>query len=123
MHQSISVKSVMIIDDEVDLVDLVKEVLREFGCECEGFTDAAQALAFYAEHWKNIDLVLTDMTMPGFTAAKVLQELRRCNPNVKAILVSGNSEIADNISQVHAEGYAGFLAKPFRDEELLRILR
>jgi two-component system cell cycle sensor histidine kinase/response regulator CckA len=73
--------------------------------------NAADALAYYASHSQEIDLVLTDCVMPGMSGIELAKKLRAMNPTVKILCMSGYPKGAlDEIE---------FLAKPLTPVSLL----
>jgi DNA-binding NarL/FixJ family response regulator len=61
------------------------------------------------------------MTMPHLNGVQTFRELRRISPSVRVVLSSGYSE-KSVISQFAGKGLAGFLAKPYRYEDLSKIV-
>ena len=59
---------------------------------------------------------------PRVTGVAVLRELKKINPAIKAYLLSGFSEIAEEPEKLMREGFAGFIAKPFQDEDIARLV-
>ena len=70
----------------------------------------------------NIDLVVSDVVMPEMDGPTLLKELRRRNPNVKIIFVSGYAEEAFSKNLPDQEKYE-FLAKPFTLKQLVSTVK
>ncbi|MCK5188378.1 MAG: response regulator, partial [Deltaproteobacteria bacterium] len=82
--------------------------------------DGAEAVAIYAQNIDKIKIVLMDMIMPVMEGAASIQALRKINPGLKIIAVSGlteNNKLANNASIVQA-----FLSKPYTAERLLKTI-
>ena len=80
---------VSIVDDEVDLLDIAAAFLADMGYTAYCAEDSAGALAIIDQH-RDIDLMLTDMIMPGgVNGAELAQKVRQLLPQVKIIYCSG----------------------------------
>jgi CheY-like chemotaxis protein len=79
------------------------------------------AIALYAEHKRDISVVLLDLMMPSLDSATTIRTLCKLNPQVQIVAMSG---LAANESIVRTmdEGVQAFLAKPFTAPELLNLL-
>jgi CheY-like chemotaxis protein len=82
-------------------------------------TSPEQALAYFTGGQEQIDLVITDHTMPRMTGLALAREVMRHHPNVPIILCSGYSE-AVTLEEALDAGVSRFLAKPV-DMRLLAI--
>jgi PAS domain S-box-containing protein len=119
-------ETLMIVDDERPLVEVVEEMLAELGYEPVGFDSSAAALAAFRAEPNRFDLILTDEAMPDFMGTELAREFRRCRPEVPIILVSGHG--GTKLTQAAAAvGVNELLRKPLqrRDlaESLARVLR
>lgn len=102
-------------DDVVILMDIVY-MLAELGHECQQATSAEHALEIF-EAGHGIDLVMTDLTMPGMSGLHLVRAIRQRAPQTRIIVCSGSDEID------HAD-LAGYehLEKPFSAEQLAQAL-
>jgi len=71
---------------------------------------------------REIDIVLTDMDLPGMVGAEVLKKLKEINPNASVIFCSGSDEPNIN-SELYKAGAKGFIQKPYDPIELMQKLR
>ncbi len=117
---------ILVMDDEPDVRDIVREALQGLGYEVATARNGAEALALVerlrAED-RSFDLAILDLTIPGDEGgAELLSELRKRLPNVSAIASSGYS--SDPVmAQPQAYGFAAALAKPYRIGELAETVR
>src|SRR4051794_40153055 len=81
-----------------------------------------QAAELYRKHQAAIGAVVLDVQMPGLDGPWTLAALRRVNPDVRAIFVSGNTGQYD-AEMLLAMGAAGVLQKPFELAEVTRAVR
>jgi len=115
-------EKILLAEDEQD----VREVAREF-LESGGYTvieacNGAEALRLAAEHKASIDLLVTDMVMPGMTGRELARRLQQQRSGVGVIYMSGYSEqTAAETTQVDTE--MRLLTKPFSRGSILRAVR
>lgn len=112
---------VLLVDDEQVVRNLAERILTRAGYKVFACENGEEAVAFYRAAFSSIDLVLLDMVMPRLNGLDALAELRKINPGVKAMILSGFSDHDGNaLAQL---GAAGFIPKPFQMQELLRAVR
>ena len=115
-------ETVLIVDDEVDLVDIADAVLSDLGYRTCRANNSDEALAILTDR-SDIDLLLTDVVMPGsmdgFALAARAVELR---PGIKVVLASGftGKIMGDDVDPALVET---LLAKPYRDQDLAKRVR
>src|SRR5258708_21981771 len=114
-------EQVLLVDDEVAVLTMVRETLETFNYRVLTAKHGAEALELYQQNGK-IDVVICDMMMPVMDGPATLQELRKLDPAIQVIAVSGlGSESAlDTVSKLTVQKY---LRKPFTPLELLTALR
>ncbi|MCB2185486.1 MAG: PAS domain S-box protein [Deltaproteobacteria bacterium] len=108
----------LVAEDEPPVRELLRRVLQQAGYQLCLAASGEEALNFYQRPGPGFDLVLLDLGMPGLGGRRCLEELLAGDPGVKVLVVSGYASPATE-RQVRAAGAAGFLAKPFRSQELL----
>ncbi|MEA2489846.1 MAG: hypothetical protein QOH21_1638, partial [Acidobacteriota bacterium] len=110
---------ILVVDDEVSIVSVVRQTLEAYGYEVETAEDGAQAVAIYAARRARISLVVTDMMMPVMDGAALIAALLHMNPQVQVIATSGTSS-HDWKARAERAGARHFLAKPYTSPALLR---
>ena len=108
----------MIVDDEHALTHMMSDYLSLHGLVIEAFNHPSLALDSFVRDFKNIDLVITDQTMPQMTGVALAENMLAIKPGLPIILCSGfgrpeTQETAANI------GVAAFLSKPVNMVELV----
>lgn len=110
--------TVLVIDDEFEVRDVIKDMLTDRGLEVLTAADGTRGIEVFAEHADEIDLVLLDLTMPGKSGAEVFQELLAIRPDARVIVSSGFIE--ESVSSHFGEAMpAAFLHKPFTTDALM----
>jgi two-component system cell cycle sensor histidine kinase/response regulator CckA len=108
----------LVIEDEDVIRKSVEKILKAVGYNVLSSANGAGGLDYYKSRHKEISVVLLDMVMPKESGKQVFIEMRKINPEVKVILMSGFRK-DQRVQEVLAMGVKGFLQKPFNQEELL----
>jgi PAS domain S-box-containing protein len=112
---------ILVVDDEAAIRDITKTSLETYNYRTLTASDGIEAIALYAEHRQEISVVLTDMMMPSMDGATTIRTLRKIEPHVKIVAVSGLVS-NDKLAQVASIGVKTFLPKPYTTKELLTTL-
>jgi DNA-binding response OmpR family regulator len=109
--------AVLAIDDEPDLLDIIKTALEGEGFQVFTFSDAQAGLKFYEDYSRDVQVVLLDYLMPNMTGDLVFECLQRVNPGVKVLLLTAcDDQVARQMFQA---GLRGYIQKPFYLEDLI----
>jgi len=114
--------TVLIVDDEADVRSLARVVLEQAGFTVLAAEDGRSGVAAFRERSGEVVAVILDATMPGWSGAETLRELRRVRPDARVILSSGYDE-SDARDGFGDASLAGFLPKPYRPDDLIRRVR
>ena len=109
---------VLAIDDEETLLEVTKATLEDAGYRVMAVGDGREALDLFRAHHGEIELVLTDLAMPGMDGLTAGREMRQINPAVKIIATSGLRS-QQNIEQANQAGVKAVLWKPYTADDLL----
>lgn len=117
---------ILVMDDEESIRDLLDKMLRRLGYEVLLAEDGAEAIRLYGQAIKSetpIDAVIMDLTVPGGMGGKeAILAMGRLDPEVRAIVSSGYSN--DPMAAAFKEyGFSEFIAKPFKLEDLGKVLK
>lgn len=85
-------KKILLVDDDPMVLEVIKTCLQRAGFEVQTATDGAQALRTYQRGPANWSLVISDVTMPNMGGVELAQRMRALNPEVRVVLVSGDTE-------------------------------
>jgi CheY-like chemotaxis protein len=111
---------ILVVDDEAPVRQIAIDTLQAHGYRTLTAADGAEAIATYAQHQAEVRLLLTDMQMPVLGGEALLAVVLRLQPLLPVVVMSG-LEAASHPADA-APGPA-FLAKPFRAETLLALVR
>jgi PAS domain S-box-containing protein len=112
---------VLVVDDEESIREITRGTLETFGYKVMTASDGTEALAIYADHKNEIEVVLTDMVMPFMDGSATIRALQRMNPAVRIIAASGLGT-GQRAGEGALEGVSVFLNKPYTAERLLKTL-
>jgi two-component system, cell cycle sensor histidine kinase and response regulator CckA len=112
-------KLILVVDDEASIRSVIQATLEAHHYSVLIASDGREAIALYAEHNDKINLVLLDMMMPSMDGQTTIRALKKIDPDVKIIAVSGlfsNKELALNA------GAKSFLQKPYTNQDLVVMI-
>jgi len=119
MHGS---ETVLVAEDEMYLLDLVRQALQSQGYTVLVARDGKEALRLSERYAGPIHLLLTDVVMPGMSGHELADRLAPVRPEIKVVYMSGHTE--DAILRHGVSGHrTAFLQKPFTLDTLARKLR
>ncbi|MEO0292933.1 MAG: sigma-54 dependent transcriptional regulator [candidate division WOR-3 bacterium] len=111
---------ILVIDDEVSILEVIKLGLEENGFKVDIFSDPKEALEKFS--MENYDAVLTDINMPEMSGLEVLHRCKEIDPESVVILITAYSSIDSAIEAIRG-GALDYIRKPFRMEELILRLK
>jgi CheY-like chemotaxis protein len=112
--------TVLVIDDDPKFLETMRILLRGAGYTVLTSNNGPKGLDMIRYAPRGVRTVLLDFNMPGFNGAETLQYLRKLNPNVKVIAVSGFK--VNELPASFQKGVERFVAKPFSNGELLETI-
>jgi DNA-binding NtrC family response regulator len=113
-------KSILLVDNEPDIVYLFKYVLESRNYDVYGFTNPLEALEHYKPNCARYGLVISDIRMPVMTGFDLLKNLRKIDVNISLILMSAYDII--DFSELDGIKIDGFMQKPITIRELLSTI-
>lgn len=114
--------TILFVDDQDVVIDVGRAILEELGYTVLSAKSGQEAIAIYAEHKKEVDLVILDMVMPAMSGGKTYDKLKKINPGIKVILSSGYS-LNGHALGILERGCKGFIQKPFNVNELSKKIQ
>ena len=112
---------VLIVDDEMDILYLLKEMLADIGYSSLWATNGVEAVQVYEQSHQSLCAVLLDLRMPVMPGTETFIKMREISSSVPVILLSGfhKDKEVDSILEMGAEG---FVQKPYSLDEISEIL-
>jgi PAS domain S-box-containing protein len=115
-------ESLLLVDDDIDILNSTREVLEHFGYRVRTASSGEEAIEAYGSRHAKYDLVLLDLGMPGMGGAKALEKLKKMDPAAKVIVCSGySSEITSQTAD--QGGASAYVSKPYRTTDMLTVIR
>lgn len=114
---------ILVVDDEMAVRVLLKNYLTSFGCETILAVDGVDAISKYKKMKDQISLVISDISMPKMNGIETLKNLKKINPEVKVILITGYAENDDKVTYMLEHGAMALLKKPLNREKLYSGIR
>jgi CheY-like chemotaxis protein len=113
---------ILVVDDEDSIREVTKTLLETNDYRVLVASDGIEAIALYTQHKAEISAVLIDMMMPSMDGPTAIRVLKKINPQVKIIGVSG---LVSNHKMIELVGNSvkTFLPKPYTSNELLKNLQ
>lgn len=115
-------KTILVVDDEAFMLDFVRRILESAGYQVIAAGNAELGLAAYRA--ERPDAVVTDLIMPEKDGLELIQELRRADPDLPIVAISGGgkSRYIDALEAAKAFGARETLRKPFLPNLLLEAV-
>jgi CheY-like chemotaxis protein len=121
LKQASAKETLLVVDDEQDVLDIMRDWLERDGYKVFATSDSAVAMDIYRRIFHEVALVISDIVMPGIDGKEFIRQIKTVNPEVKVLAVSGYSRYVaekDEIREID-----GFLQKPFESYYLLSVVR
>jgi DNA-binding response OmpR family regulator len=110
-------KTILLVDDQSEVLDSVSEILRFFGHQVYRSKGGKEAVEVYRDNHQNIDLVILDMIMPGVSGREAFSKLFEINNNIKVLFSTGSGDVSE-IKDVLNHHSVSMIRKPFDMYEL-----
>jgi two-component system cell cycle sensor histidine kinase/response regulator CckA len=110
-------RTILLVEDEPFVREATCGILAWAGFEVLATADALDALRVYKQRNGRVDLVMTDMVLPGQTGQQLGQALREQSPEVVVLVTSGYTNLEYEVEAPQTQTY--FLAKPYSKRTLL----
>src|SRR6185436_17023138 len=114
------VETILLVENEFALRELMRRFLESSGYSILGARDGDEALALATAHPTPIDLLLTDVVMPGMSGFALASRVTQLRVETKVLYFSGYADDYDVIREGLHDSGRPFLLKPFSQAELFR---
>ncbi|MBI2413907.1 MAG: PAS domain S-box protein [Deltaproteobacteria bacterium] len=115
-------ETILLAEDDAEVRNLIKALLEEFGYTVVEAVNGEDAVRQYAVLGKEVDMLVLDMIMPRMNGKEAFGEIRKMNPSVRALFLSGYSQDFINQKVILEEGL-NFYVKPVSASGLLKRVR
>jgi response regulator RpfG family c-di-GMP phosphodiesterase len=110
---------ILIVDDEPKICQFLEVLLRREGHEVSSVYNATEALRHVQQN--ALDLVITDLKMPGMDGFELVRQIKASQPNLPIIMITGYATVETAVSALRV-GVEDYVTKPFNVEELRRVI-
>ncbi|MEY4616478.1 MAG: hypothetical protein RJB66_1438 [Pseudomonadota bacterium] len=118
-------RTLLIVDDEPDLCEIMVDLLSDEGFECFAAHSAAEALATVSSQkdlGQVIDLIISDLNMPGGSGISLLKDLRSRGFKTPFFFLTGDL-VENELRHYYSDGVLGYQLKPFQAEEFIKKIQ
>jgi putative nucleotidyltransferase with HDIG domain len=114
-------RTIVVVDDDESMREYLSETLTSGGYDCRSFPTGAEALGWLSSAEERVDLLLSDVNMPGMNGLDLLRTVKAVAPDLPFILVSGRCDLPVAQGALRA-GATDYLLKPVRPADLLGLV-
>ena len=121
MNDTPHTPTLLLVDDEPSILSALRRLFRPHGYRILTAEGGEAGLALLAS--ETVDLVISDMRMPGMDGAAFLQAVRERWPQVVRILLTGYADMNSTVNAINQGEIYRYISKPWNDEEMVSIVR
>lgn len=112
--------TVLLVDDEPQILNILAETLETVGIQVHTCNSGDEALAFLAD--TPVEVMLSDLRMPGMNGLELLQKARDLDPDLQTVILTGFGNMKSAVEALRAGAY-DYLTKPIDAERLIQTLK
>jgi len=116
-------EAILVVEDEPEVRRMAERILSKGGYSVRGVGSGEEALAVCQQQDQQIDLLLTDVIMPGMLGPELVEQVQAIRPQLGVIFMSGYSHQVLAPGALAGQGKSAFIEKPFGAAELLQAVR
>src|SRR5215210_2433008 len=109
-------KTVLIIEDDGNIVELLRIHLDDLGCKVVSASNGQKGLAMAKE--ENVDLIILDIMLPGLNGMEICRKIRQSDRHTPIVMLTAKSEEIDKVIGLET-GAGDYLTKPFSVREFI----
>jgi DNA-binding NtrC family response regulator len=116
-------KSILIVDNEFDIVALIKRALQKYGFNTLAFTDPLLAFEHFQKNSERFAVVISDIRMPSMNGYELVRKIKAKHPTIKTILISAFEIDKDEFSKMMPTiKIDDFITKPISLKQLVHVI-
>jgi len=115
-------RTVLLVDDEPSVRAITRRLLERAGYRVLEAADGHEALSIAARPEVRLDLLLTDMVMPGLSGQQVVVRFRATRPGIPVVGITGYAGESPEVAAAGEAGLSGLVTKPFSADALIRAV-
>ena len=115
-------ENILFVEDDRVTREVGEELLSQFGYKVITASDCETAINLYSENHDNIDLIISDLIMPGIGGKKLVETILTMKPEAKIIVASGYN-VQETAQQAKEWGAKDFISKPYELNKMLKAVK
>jgi len=119
-------KTVLLVDDQIDVLVTIKSMLQTCGYSVDAFNDPLLAVEHFSRHSHDYGIIISDMTMPFMSGFEFIKQVRAVNPETVTFVITASDSIKDINKDILYDSTLieldGFIQKPVLLDDLCRIV-
>ncbi|NTW53259.1 MAG: PAS domain S-box protein [Chlorobaculum sp.] len=115
--------SILFVDDEQIILNMISTMLTKQGFEVCAIKNPREAIELFRQNPERFDLVITDLTMPDLSGLELSAELKKVNPRIQIILMTGFGKNIEDARTLNDYGISKILKKPVRLVDLVAAIK
>lgn len=113
--------TLLFVDDEANILSSLKRLFRQFGYRIFTAENGMRGLEIMEQ--ETVDMVISDMRMPGMSGAQFLEQIREKWPETVRILLTGYAEISSTIEAINKGQIYRYISKPWEDNDIVLTVK
>ena len=112
-------EKILIIDDDPEILDMLELILSREDYDVFRAEGGNEAVLLFQSN--PVDLIITDMSMPGMGGLEVLKAVKKLDDNIEVVVLTGNATLENAVQALKEDGAFNYLTKPLENIEDLLI--
>ncbi len=113
--------SLLLVDDEPEIVESLRRALRDDGYELMTTTSPVEAVAILEK--RAVDVLISDLRMPEMSGLELVSHVKRHHPHVVRVLLTGHATLGSALQAINEGAVGRYLTKPWDNDELRRDIK
>jgi DNA-binding NarL/FixJ family response regulator len=113
--------SLLLVDDEPEIVESLRRALRDDGYELITTTSPVEAVSILEK--RAVDVLISDLRMPGMSGLELVSHVKRNHPHVVRVLLTGHATLGSALQAINEGAVGRYLTKPWDNDELRRDIQ